>query len=483
MKPLLPLILLAAAAASCLTASAKIGDWRVLKDGEGGQVRARFEGVRKDRYLLRRETDGKLFEVSPGMLPTEDRASFDAQAKQLADELAKLSKMAGYALFSGTPFEVRKADEIAAVLHLSPESKTKHSASWRTYTRDGDSYRLFGARPNSVALYADQEGNASVLSAVYSNKGDFKSTMGEGEAHFEGKSEADAASLAKAMAEDEKAVLERMKEVLGEPTTQRFGDSRNTRRKVMRWDWNGHSLILSSEEGEYVSLSIIPLELADAGGKTAKVKDGDIRKRLEEDIVKKDNGDVYLGQIPMVNQGPKGYCVPATFERALRTAGIEADMYLLAMVGKSGMGGGTSVEFLLEEVRQQVRNKGRRTKDERVKDLRVRDVKPYLDKGIPVMWTMRSLKPYNETANGNTSKRGRVTDWAAWAKEIAAQAAEVVKQESEQDAHHICMIVGYNEATNELAVSDSWGPQYERRWVPAPVANWASSGGLFMILP
>jgi hypothetical protein len=45
------------------------------------------------------------------------------------------------------------------------------------------------------------------------------------------------------------------------------------------------------------------------------------------------------------------------------------------------------------------------------------------------------------------------------------------------------MIVGYNEATNELAVSDSWGASYERRWVPAPVANWASSGGLFMILP
>lgn len=479
MKPLLSLILLATA--SCLTASAKIGDWRVLKDGEGGQIRARFEGTKKDKYLLRRESDGKLFEVAPGMLTGEDRTSFDAQAKQLSEELAKLSKMAGYPLFSGTPFEVRQANEIAAVLHLSPESKTKHSASWRAYT--GDSYKLFGARPYSVALYADETGNASILSAVYSNKGDFKSTMGQGEAHFEGKSEADAASLAKAMAEDEKTVLSRITEVLGEPKLEHYGDSRKTRCKVMRWDWNGHSLILSNQEGEYVSLSIVPLELADAGGKTARVKDGDIRKQLAEDIVKKDNGDVYLGQIPMVNQGPKGYCVPATFERAMRTAGIEADMYLLAMVGKSGMGGGTSVELLLEEVRQQVRSKGRRTEDKRVKELRVRDVKSYIDKGIPVMWTMRSLKPYNETANSNTAKRNRVTDWVVWAKEIAAQAAEVVKQESEQDAHHLCMIVGYNETTNELAVSDSWGASYERRWVPAPVANWASSGGLFMILP
>lgn len=464
-----------------LNLHAGIGEWRTLQDGDGGVIKARFEGLKGDRYLLRREADGKLFEVPPGLLTGDDRTSFDSQAKQLAAELKKLSEMAGHPLFSGTPFETRSADEIASVLRLRQESKTRHSASWRSYT--GASYKLFGARPYSVALYADEAGHATVLSVVYSNKGDFKSGVGEGEDHFKGESTADAGSLAKAMEVDEKAVLAGISQVLGEPKTQRFGDSRATRRKVSRWDWNGHSLILSSEEGEYVSLSIIPLDLAESGGKTARVKDGEIRQRLIDDVVKEKNGDVYLGQIPMVNQGPKGYCVPATFERALRTAGIEADMYLLAMLGKSGMGGGTSVEFLLEEVRQQVRSKGRRTKDERVKELRVRDVKRYIDDGVPVMWTMRSLEEYNKTANENTSKRKSVTDWAVWAKEIAAKSEVLVKQEAVQDNHHICMIVGYNEATNELAVSDSWGANYERRWVPAPVANWASTGGLFMILP
>ena len=477
MKPVLACLSLALS----LNLHGAIGEWRALQDGQGGSIKARFEGLAGERYLLRRESDGKLFEVAPGMLGGEDRTSFDTQAKQLAEELRKLDKMAGHDLFSGTPFEVRQAQEIATALSLSQESKTKHSASWRNYT--GDSYRLFGARPYSVALYADQDGHATVLSAVYTNKGDFKSGVGQGEAHFEGKSTADLDSLGKAMLADETAVLSAITGVLGEPKTQRFGDSRAMRRKVSRWDWNGHSLILSSQEGEYVSLSIVPLELADAGGKTAKVKDIDIRKRLVADIVKESNGDVYLGQIPMVNQGPKGYCAPATFERAMRAAGIEADMYLLAMVGKSGMGGGTSVEFLLEEVRQQVRSKGRRTKDEKVKELRVRDVKRYIDEGVPVMWTMRSLDQYNKIANANTGKRKSVTDWTKWTQDIALEAEALVKTPSEQDKHHICMIVGYNEATNELAVSDSWGASYERRWVPAPVANWASSGGLFMILP
>ena len=55
------------------------------------------------------------------------------------------------------------------------------------------------------------------------------------------------------------------------------------------------------------------------------------------------NGDVILKDIPMVNQGPKGYCVPATWERAMRYMGVPADMYVLAMAGQSGAGGGTSV--------------------------------------------------------------------------------------------------------------------------------------------
>ena len=45
------------------------------------------------------------------------------------------------------------------------------------------------------------------------------------------------------------------------------------------------------------------------------------------------------------------------------------------------------------------------------------------------------------------------------------------------------MIIGYNEATQEIAVSDSWGARFERRWVPVSVADWASQGGVFMILP
>ncbi|TAE78579.1 MAG: hypothetical protein EAZ65_04265 [Verrucomicrobia bacterium] len=457
------------------------GAWRTLTDAKGKEIKVRCEGKVGDRFVLRRQSDGKRFEVAPERIPAAARTAFEEELAKSVGEIEALNRGAGFEIFSDAAFEERKAGELAEALALRSESKTRHSASWRLYADDG--HRLFGARPYSIALYADAEGRPTIFSAVYANKGDFKSGAGSGEDHFKGGSEADAASLAKAMEADEKTLESSISKVLGEPKTQRFGDSRATRRTVRRWDWRGHSLLLSSEEGEYVSLSIVPPSLAEGGGKTEKVKDGEIRQRLLDDIVKEPNGDVFLGEIPMVDQGPKGYCVPATFERALRTAGIEADMYLLAMVGQSGMGGGTSVEFLLEEIRQQVRNKGRRTKDESVKELRIRDVKRYIDQGVPVMWTMRSLDPYNDMANANSAKRKGVDDWTAWAEEIAAAAESVVEQPAEDANHHVCMIVGYNEATQEFAVSDSWGASYERRWVPVAVANWASAGGLFMILP
>ena len=43
------------------------------------------------------------------------------------------------------------------------------------------------------------------------------------------------------------------------------------------------------------------------------------------------------------------------------------------------------------------------------------------------------------------------------------------------------MVIGYNEATNEVAVSDSWGPRYELRWVHLDIAKAVTSRGGFVI--
>jgi len=456
--------------------------WHVFKAAGGATVRARYEGMAGGKVQLRRD-DGKLLQVAPDMLAPEDRAYVETLSRKTDEEMAKLNGAAGHALFAVVPFESRKAEDIASALGLPKESDSKYSKSWRLYAAfKREKYELFGAMPYSVALYAGEDGNAGNLSVVYANKGDFGSTAGFGVDHFKGEGGAAPATLEAAMQRDADAVAGKLTAALGEPKQQRFGENKS-RRTIRRWDWNGQSILLSCQDGEYVSLAVVDQAFADAGGKTERVKGTDLRQRLVSSVAREPNGDVFIRDIPMVNQGPKGYCVPATFERAMRTMGIEADMYLLAMVGGTSAGGGTSVEQLLQNVRSQVYAKGRRTKDEPVKTLRIRDIKRYIDEGVPVMWTLMSVEDYNKTADENTEKRRNVKDWPAYTRDIASKAETVSSAGKPDSNHHICMITGYNEATGELAVSDSWGPQFERRWVPVKVANWASQGNLFLILP
>ncbi|MFT6865090.1 MAG: hypothetical protein ACJAVK_003663 [Akkermansiaceae bacterium] len=43
------------------------------------------------------------------------------------------------------------------------------------------------------------------------------------------------------------------------------------------------------------------------------------------------------------------------------------------------------------------------------------------------------------------------------------------------------MIIGYNEATNEIAVSDSWGSNYTLRWVHLDEAEAVSNKSGYVI--
>jgi predicted peroxiredoxin len=184
----------------------------------------------------------------------------------------------------------------------------------------------------------------------------------------------------------------------------------------------------------------------------------------------------------MVDQGPKGYCAPATFERAMRYMLVPADMYLLATAATKP-GGGTNTRMLAESAKRIVRSKARRIKDlDLEKDLKIRRVKTYIDKGVPILWCMRSLVDYNQIANKRTKERSSISDFSKWKEEIAEEAeSEAPGMENIESNHHICMILGYNNTTNEIAVSDSWGKRYELRWIHIDIAKAVTSRGGFVI--
>ena len=390
-----------------------------------------------------------------------------------------LKESAGQPLFSGSkPLWEESPKEVAKRLGWPRESETPRQSSFRAYPKA--SYTLFGARPFSAALYG-VGGKVDSLSLVYANKGDFFGGK-SGEDHFENDEPTDEAiaKFKKAMENDENSLANSLSAALGEPTVQRFGEGKS-KRKVSRWDWGEHALLLSAEEGEYVSLLIQPTALADEGGKGEKIADAEVRPRIRGNVEHRENGDVIIKNLPMVDQGPKGYCVPATFERCMRYLDVPADMYLLAMAGQSGLGGGTSVERLISAVERDVRRKGRKFDLLSGDDLRMNRLAKYIDDGIPVIWALHSTDWFNKTANAHTKARRDVTDWDAWAAKNEEARREVKSLDPASGSGHVVIIIGYNKKTGEIAFSDSWGDRYRERWVVDDEAEHVSQDRLYVI--
>lgn len=454
---------------------------RTYTSNDGKTLVAEFVGSQDEQILLKLPA-GNIIKIPLSRLSEADQAYAKGQAAAEGKLANLLNEVVGQPMVSGISLEQRDAAELAKNLGLKLESDTKLGRSWRLYASFVKDYQLFGTIPYSIALYSDAEGHVRHLSVVFANKGDFGSTVGMGENHFVQTRPGTSGSLFVAMQKDEETIAAKLTKVLGPAKKQRFGET-GTRRTVERWDWNNHSFLLSHVEGEYVGLAILRTTEADAEGRASRQSDTAVRAHLLSGITRKDNGDVFLSEIPMVDQGPKGYCVPATFERTLRTMGIDADMYLLAMMGQTTAQGGTVVELLLENLKSQVYRKGRRIKDIDFKNLNMREVAHYINQGIPIMWCMHSVEEFNLFANSHTQERAKVTDWSGHRSNVVKKANELISQTRPVENRHISLIIGYNEATHELAISDSWGKEYALRWVPMPVANWVSMGKLFVILP
>ena len=391
-----------------------------------------------------------------------------------------INETIGHPLFEGNNILWEQSvDTIGQRLRWRQESSNPTSISYRSYPRPN--YGFLNAHPYCCTLYADQAGKASHFSLVFANKGDFGSTVGSGEDHFKPQGELPTPKdLNQAIDQDVESITNKLSEALGEADTQYYGEKED-RRKVQRWDYSEHSFILSKKDDEYAHLLIVPKTVADNEGKVKLINDRDMRSLLAANVEKRENGDTLITNIPMVNQGPKGYCAPATFERAMRYVNIPADMYLLATLATSP-GGGTNSSRLADESKRIVRSKARKIRDlDLSNDLSFKTVAKYVDKGVPLLWQMSSLPPYNNIANKRTKERESVTDFTKWTTDIAAEAEEIAGTLRPNSNFHICMIVGYNEATQELAVSDSWGPGYELRWIHIDIAKQVTTRGGFVI--
>lgn len=219
------------------------------------------------------------------------------------------------------------------------------------------------------------------------------------------------------------------------------------------------------------------------------------------------SGDVWLGDVPMVDQGEKGYCVVAATERVMRYYGDKVDEHELAQVANTNTAGGTSSDAMVDALKKL---------SARLK-VRVREVDKFDIKEILAL-----IADYNRTAKKDKkpqlSDQGHMIDVGAMYREMDTDVLREVKTKNKSDLHrfqrsiqahidqgvpllwtvmlgkipepgipqnaggHMRLIIGYNNTKDEVLFSDSWGPGHELKRMKAEDA-WTMTTGTMSIEP
>ncbi len=470
---------------------------RIWTSSDGKALEARYIGMEQGRVMLE-GSDGRKLAIRPDHLSEADQQYLKEQStlvgeprmqsdmqdvpaasdQTFAPDADAVVAAMGLPLWSEGLLWGRQAETVAAELQWPEESRTSNSSSYRYYPRDP--VIVFDRNAYTMAMYAE-EGKPVSLSFVFANKGDVPRMLGLDLNMTQSEFRRATKDYKKLIREDAVALEKNITALFGSPGRVRLGDSRETEEKVLRWDWKDSSFLLSSPGDEYVSLRILPSESLDGSG-MERVQKKDLQSILAGRVERRDNGDVILTDIPMVNQGPKGYCVPATWERVLRYMGIPSDMYILAMAGDTGVGGGTVPRELSHGARQLVRHYGRTIRTQRARIID-REIAMFIDKGIPILWSMCVVDELNEALTRRMNARRMVSDWEEWAKLLKPARKDARKIKTDSAGNHTCLIIGYNSATEEIAISDSWGPAYAERWITIEEAEAISRGEFTYIAP
>jgi hypothetical protein len=459
----------------------------------------------------------------------DDLPNFNAPVDNSPLNVDKVNRLLGITMFKDPSLWDEDDIFVAKRLGWPEESNTLSQSSYRLYPSEKSPVKILGAQAYSCVLYAEK-GQPTEVSIVFANAGDYdwtkkflteyarlnqnnnssanppalddanSSTNNAPNVPANAPSPIDNLNLTadvradidkkvhddfeKALKQDSQTLTDALTGLFGDPSHEGFGGGSETREQVKRWDWQGHAFLLSAPRDTYVTLRIVPVAFADNYGKADNIDHDELKSMLLKRVKQADSGDVVVSEIPMVDQGPKGYCVPATWERYLRYLGIPADMYVLAMAAGSSQQG-TNLDAMVENVDSLVTLYHRRI-DNIPGDLDMKMISKNIDIGLPIMWTCSIHIPFEKAITDRKAARGKVTDWNAWATQLATQDQAEIPEEitgTPSAGGHQRMIIGYNDKTGEIAISDSWSKAFAIRWMTLTEANAINAGQSYVIEP
>lgn len=273
--------------------------------------------------------------------------------------------------------------------------------------------------------------------------------------------------------------------------------------KLQAWEWKWETGIIRLEanssgkkknfEAEFIRLNAAPDAKALSSG---SARDTVNKNELRNSITTEEDGTVWLKGVPMVDQGQKGYCVPATLARVFAYYGMDkVDQHALAAVCDSSADGGTSSRGM-EQAMQEVCKKFR-TKfiiiDDYVTNLKstVESYNKFAKKA-----DKEPLGLYDDVfgsadakvlRQARAGKASQVTKWMKDIKKSIDSGSPVIwmvmlgiyREEiglPQDRGGHARLIIGYNLKKKTIIYTDSWGAPHARKTISAADAAAMTTG-------
>ena len=278
-----------------------------------------------------------------------------------------------------------------------------------------------------------------------------------------------------------------------EKRQNRTGGGRQVFRRWPRLDPAAELAWGYAEDGtaDYVRLVLVPNGGARGAAARRPQTGAEILSAIRKNVSRASNGDVSVANVPMVDQGQKGYCAVAVAERVLRYFGRDVDEHQLAQLAGSTAGGGTDVASMREALRNFCGRFRLAFTDIMSMVGGVRDAEREIDRYNRVAKPMgRPTLKFGDFMYGNTFMMPRM---------MAAMEPEVVLEMRKKDPRrakfmksvkdltdkgipvfwgvtlgmfpepdipqaeggHMRLIIGYNEKTHEILYTDTWGAGHE----------------------
>ncbi len=140
------------------------------------------------------------------------------------------------------------------------------------------------------------------------------------------------------------------------PRTERKKNRSGGFQCTKRWDKTNPAVelmwgIADDDTADFVRVTLMPQQKRKAKGATKSVSGRAAAAKVKVNVTKNPAGDVWIANVPMVDQGQKGYCAAAVAERVLRYYGHTIDEHQIAQMAGSTAEGGTSIREMIETVR------------------------------------------------------------------------------------------------------------------------------------